>query len=57
MVQDVIHTTWLVPKEKGEIVGEWLREQEFELECYVHNPRYETLKLSKQEEKLRLQLR
>jgi len=28
-----------------------------ELECYVHNPGYETLKLSKQEEKLRLQLR
>ena len=29
MVQDVIPTTWLVPKEKGEIVGEWLREQKF----------------------------
>ena len=29
MVQDVIPTTWLVQKEKGEIVGEWLREQEF----------------------------
>jgi len=28
-----------------------------ELKCYVHNPGYETLKLSKQEEKLRLQLR
>ena len=28
-----------------------------ELECYVHSPGYETLKLSKQEEDLRLQLR
>jgi len=28
-----------------------------ELECYVHNPDCETLELSKQEEKLKLQLR
>ena len=40
------------------VAGEWLQEQgHCEYECYVHYPGYESLKLSKQKEKLRLQLR